>query len=382
MKHSILFLLSGVCLFFACQAPKEQASVVLFENGTGNYNCYRIPAIVKAPDGSLLAFAEGRLENCGDFGNVDILLRRSEDGGKNWSKMEVVADFGVLQAGNPAPVVDYFDPDYPQGRIFLFYNTGDVSEQDMRLGKGTREVHYISSIDQGKTWSKPTNITEEVHFNKTTTQGHLDWRTHASTPGHALQFKRGAYQGRIYIPANHSKGDPQDRFNEYRAYGFYSDDHGKTWSVSPDIDVPSSNEAIGTELPNGDLMLNIREQNGKTKQRLVALSSDGGASWKETYFDPSLITPVCQSSILLFEQKNQSLLIYSGPNSPDKREKMTLKFSLDGGKSWVKEKEVYAGGAAYSDLVQVDEEQVGLFYEKEFKQLVYQVFTPKAILSE
>jgi sialidase-1 len=296
--------------------------------------------------------------------------------------MEVVADFGVLQAGNPAPVVDYFDPDYPQGRIFLFYNTGDVSEQDMRLGKGTREVHYISSIDQGKTWSKPTNITEEVHFNKTTTQGHLDWRTHASTPGHALQFKRGAYQGRIYIPANHSKGDPQDRFNEYRAYGFYSDDHGKTWSVSPDIDVPSSNEAIGTELPNGDLMLNIREQNGKTKQRLVALSSDGGASWKETYFDPSLITPVCQSSILLFEQKNQSLLIYSGPNSPDKREKMTLKFSLDSGKSWVKEKEVYAGGAAYSDLVQVDEEQVGLFYEKEFKQLVYQVFTPKAILSE
>ncbi len=382
MKLSILFLLSGICLFFACQALKEQASVVLFENGTGNYNCYRIPAIVKAPDGSLLAFAEGRLENCGDFGNVDILLRRSEDGGKNWSKMEVVADFGVLQAGNPAPVVDYFDPDYPQGRIFLFYNTGDVSEQDMRLGKGTREVHYISSIDQGKTWSKPTNITEEVHFNKTTTQGHLDWRTHASTPGHALQFKRGAYQGRIYIPANHSKGDPQDRFNEYRAYGFYSDDHGKTWSVSPDIDVPSSNEAIGTELPNGDLMLNIREQNGKTKQRLVALSSDGGASWKETYFDPSLITPVCQSSILLFEQKNQSLLIYSGPNSPDKREKMTLKFSLDGGKSWVKEKEVYAGGAAYSDLVQVDEEQVGLFYEKEFKQLVYQVFTPKAILSE
>ena len=91
-------------------------------------------------------------------------------------------------------------------------------------------------------------------------------------------------------------------------------------------------------------MLNIREQNGKTKQRLVALSSDGGASWKETYFDPSLITPVCQSSILLFEQKSQSLLIYSGPNSPDKREKMTLKFSLDGGKSWVKEKEVYAGG--------------------------------------
>jgi sialidase-1 len=129
-------------------------------------------------------------------------------------------------------------------------------------------------------------------------------------------------------------------------------------------------------------MLNIREQNGKTKRRLVALSSDGGATWKETYFDSALITPVCQSSILLFEQKKQSILIYSGPNSTDKREKMTLKFSLDSGKNWVKEKEIHPGGAAYSDLVQVNKEQVGLFYEKDFKQLVYKVFTPKAILSE
>jgi sialidase-1 len=95
-----------------------------------------------------------------------------------------------------------------------------------------------------------------------------------------------------------------------------------------------------------------------------------------------LITPVCQSSILLFEQKKQSILIYSGPNSTDKREKMTLKFSLDSGKNWVKEKEIHPGGAAYSDLVQVNKEQVGLFYEKDFKQLVYKVFTPKAILSE
>lgn len=382
MTRTILYLTTAVCLMFACQSPAELPEIVLFENGTGDYSCYRIPAILKAPEGSLLAFAEGRTENCGDFGNVDILLRRSEDGGKSWSNTQVVVDFGTLQAGNPAPVVDYFDPEYPQGRIFLFYNTGNVSENDMRLGKGIRDVHYITSEDHGKTWSAPVNISEHVHFNATTSKGHLDWRTHANTPGHALQFKKGSYKGRIYIPANHSAGDPQEGFNEYRAYGFYSDDHGKTWSVSPDIDIPSSNEAIGTELPNGDLMLNIREQNGKTKRRLVALSSDGGATWKETYFDSALITPVCQSSILLFEQKKQSILIYSGPNSTDKREKMTLKFSLDSGKNWVKEKEIHPGGAAYSYLVQVNKEQVGLFYEKDFKQLVYKVFTPKAILSE
>jgi len=310
------------------------------------------------------------------------LIRKSTDGGLSWSTEKVLVDNGELQAGNPAPVVDYLDPNYPQGRIFLFYNTGSVGEQELRLGEGNREVHYITSTDNGTSWSSPTNITEQVHFNATNSKTNLDWRTHANTPGHAIQLKKGVYRGRLYIPANHSKGPPQEGYNDYRAYGYYSDDHGLTWKVSHDIPFPSSNEAIGVELTDGTLMLNIREQSGKTKLRIVALSSDGGATWDTLYFDPKLISPVCQSSILLFEEENTPLLIYSGPNSTDKREKMTLKISLDNGKNWKYEKEVYSGGAAYSDLVQIDNKRIGLFYEKEFEKLVFEIFTPKALLSE
>lgn len=350
---------------WSCSNPNASLETHLFRNGEGGYQCYRIPALIQTPQGVLFAFAEGRKTNCEDFGNVDILLKKSVDGGRHWSQMEVVADYGELQAGNPAPVVDLYDPRYPQGRIFLFYNTGDASEHEMRLGKGTREVWYISSVDQGQTWSSPKNITNQVHFNSTSSHEERDWRTHATTPGHAIQFKRAPYQGRIYVPANHSQGIPQEGFNEYRAYGFYSDNHGEDFKVSPDLNTPSSNEGIGAELPDGSLLLNVREQNGATKQRLVALSKSGGEFWDSETFDPELISPVCQSSIVLFEGSQDTLLLYSGPNSNSKREKMTVKGSLDFGKTWKYQKEIYPGTAAYSDLVQIDADHIGLFYERD-----------------
>lgn len=376
----IFILMPCVLIAFQQEVLAYWQKNIVWKNGTGNYACYRIPAIIKAPDGSLLAFAEGRVDNCADFGNVDILLKKSIDGGTSWSDGKVVVDYDNLQAGNPAPVVDYFDSRYPKGRIFLFYNIGNASENDLRHGRGERGVYFITSLDQGETWSTPVNITKQVHFNTSSQYPTKDWRTHANTPGHALQMKRGLNKGRIYIPANHSVGPPQEGFDEYRAYGYYSDDHGESWSVSPDVDIPSSNEAIGVELGNGDLMLNIREQNGRHKQRLIALSSNGGERWDAVYFDQSLISPVCQSSILLFEHKTGDVLVYSGPNSTSKREKMTLKFSLDSGKSWSKEKEVHSGGAAYSDLVQVNRESIGIFYEYEFNQLVFEIFSPPTII--
>ncbi len=364
-----LIFTSFLLAFLFTQYPnyKPFEEIILYENGTGDYACYRIPAVVKAPDGTLLSFIEGRKNNCSDYGNVDLLVRRSTDNGLHWSPPDLVVDYGDLQAGNPAPVVDYTDPKFPEGRIFLFYNTGNASEHDIRMGKGIREVWYKTSTDQGKNWSEGVNITSLVHFNKNSKFPTKDWRTHACTPGHAIQLTRGKHKGRLYIAANHSQGEPQEGFNEYRACGFYSDDHGKTWAVSPDVPIPSSNEAIGVELPNGNLMLNIREQNGKSKTRLIAISKDGGQSWSQTYFDPNLISPVCQSSILLFENNDSSFLVYSGPNSTSKREKMTLKFSFDMGASWTFEKEIFSGASAYSDLVQIDKKTLGLFFEKENK---------------
>ena len=205
-------------------------------------------------------------------------MKSSDDGGLNWSKQQILINNRSSQVGNPAPVVDLHDPLFPSGRIFLFFNTGTQSEQNIRNGNGERGVWFITSEDFGMNWSPPTEITQQVHFNKHTPNYEKDWRTHANTPGHGIQFNEGVFKGRIYVPANHSTGNPQSGFNEYNAYGYFSDDHGKSWQVSEDVPIASSNEAIGTVLPNGELMLNIRQQSGTTKRRLIARSNDGGQS--------------------------------------------------------------------------------------------------------
>ena len=192
----------------------QETKTAVFTSGTDNYKSFRIPAIIRAPNGDLLAFAEGRVHGSNDFGNIQIVEKRSSDNGKTWSTLQVVAANDTLQADNAAPVVDMTDPAYPKGRVFLFYNTGNVSESKLRKGLGVREVWYKTSVDNGRTWSAPVNITLQVHkpmqpqYNKAYNFSE-DWRSYANTPGHAIQFTHGRYKGRIYVAANHSAGEPK-----------------------------------------------------------------------------------------------------------------------------------------------------------------------------
>ena len=128
IKQIVLLIISLSVLGLSAQ--KERSTV--FKSNSEGYAIFRIPAIVSIPNGDLLAFCEGR-ENIDDFGNVDIVMKRSSDRGKTWSKLKVLVDYGQLQAGNSAPVVDLLDPEYPQGRVFLFYNTGNNHEYDVRI---------------------------------------------------------------------------------------------------------------------------------------------------------------------------------------------------------------------------------------------------------
>jgi sialidase-1 len=364
--------------------------ITVFKSGTDGHKSYRIPAIISLPNGDLLAFAEGRVNNSADFGDINLVMKRSQDKGKTWSPMETLVDQDRLQAGNPAPVVDLCDPDYPNGVVYLFYNTGNNHESEVRKGNGVREVLYIKSYDFGKTWDPPVNITLQTHkpFQPTYDPNYKfkeGWRTYANTPGHAFQFLQGLYKGRIYIAANHSANGPKERYTDHYAHGFYTDDHGKTFKISDNIKIPGSNEAIATELSNNRMMMSVRNQKGDIRRRILAYSSDGGASWDTAYFDQQLPDPVCQGTLLtLGYKKGKAIVAHCNAADEKLRDNLTLRISEDEGKTWktniVIDKSAVSGKrdwTAYSDLVKVGK-KIGVLYERDgYAEIVFKVVSWK-----
>lgn len=382
-----LFLTLSILLSSTMIQAQEKT---VFKSGEDGYKSYRIPAIVKDKSNNLIAFSEGRVEHAGDYGNVDIVYKISSDNGKTWGPLQIAVDQDKLQAGNPAPVVDLLDPQYPKGKIFLFYNTGNNHEGDVRKGNGIRECWYITSTDGGKTWDAPTNITTSVHrpnqsaFNPNYTFKE-DWRTYANTPGHALQFDSGKYKGRIYIPANHSEGDPKPAGKDYFAHSYYSDDHGKTFKIGNTISFEGGNETMAAQISETGLYMNTRNQQGNVRNRIVSYSNDGGATWDTTFYDKNLPDPVNQGSTLSWKKGKNYILAVCNAASQKDRDNLTLRISKDQGKTWYFNhvvakapagyKESYA---AYSDIVLINNKKIGVLYEKDnYETIVFDTVSIK-----
>jgi sialidase-1 len=378
MKKIIIWftLLTGVTVVQA-----QQKEVPVFVSGTEGYKAFRIPAMIRLPDGELLAFCEGRVNGMNDFGDIDMVMKRSADQGKTWSPLQVIAESGTLQLSNPGPVVDLIDPAYPRGRIFFFYNTGTTGESDIIKGKGIKRCFYKTSADGGRTWDTPIDITGQIHRLKQPAVDPAfnfadDWRYYANTPGHVMQFQTGTFKGRIFVAANHTAGPAVAHAAHYVAHGYYTDDHGKTFTLGNSISIPGSNESMAVELSGSKLMMNSRNQNRQdTHVRVVSVSSDGGATWDTTYRDPQLPDAVCQGSILnIGRAGKKNILAFCNAADSLERDNLTLRISFDDGQTWKKSYVIYKGDgkkkagyayAAYSDIVQLGRKRIGVLYEKD-----------------
>jgi len=324
-------------------------------NGSNGYAFYRIPAIIKTPDGGLLAFMEGRVTSSADYGNVKILAQKSMDNGKNWAASTLVAQNGNIQADNSSPVVDYTDPLYPNGRIFLFYCTGNNTEANVIQLNGVREIFYVTSTDNGKTWAAPVNITLQVShpYQPSFNPAYVDplkWSAYATGPGHALQVTQGSFAGRLVVPFNHGIYTTQTNYGA----AFYTDDHGKTFHISPDVTL-QSDETTAAELPGGGIILNSRDQYLGGNTRIISTDVtgklDNTTQWNSA-FNTGLPEPVCEGSMLTYTTPaGKQVLLFANPTDTYARDYIGVRQSFDGGKTWTKAYIVDPGPSGYSDIV-------------------------------
>ena len=379
------YILTAILLLsnlFHSQLTAQEVTV--FESGNEGYASFRIPAIVEMGKGQLIAFAEGRVDHAGDFGNVDLVYKVSKDKGRTWGTLQIAVDHAHLQAGNPAPVMDRLDKRFPKGRLFLFYNTGNNHEGEVRKGNGWREVWYIASTDEGKTWSDPVNITTQVHrplqpLHQTDFNFKEDWRTYANTPGHGFQWVSGPYKGRIYIAANHNSGDPKADNTDWNAHAYFSDDHGKTFHLSQPVPYPGTNESSAAQVGPTSVYMSSRNQTYTPKQRIVSRSNDGGSHWLSSVADPQLPDPINQGSVISWKKGKNFYLAHINASNVSERDNLTLRLSKDQGKTWsteivlAKAPEDYKGSyAAYSDMVYLGSNNMGIVYEKDnYKKIVF-----------
>ncbi|MET7886737.1 sialidase family protein [Streptomyces avermitilis] len=362
-------LTTAALLALPTPAVAEQASdtgefeqQVLFKASQDpGYACFRIPAVVQTTDGTLLAFAEGRVVNCGDAADIDIVLKRSTDGGRTWGPLQVVNEGGGDTHGNPAPVVDR-----ETGRIVLAetYNTGRTDGAGCAI-PCDRTPHLQYSDDDGLTWSRPRDLSDEVLP--------PEWNSwYATGPVHGIQLTRGRHAGRLVLGVNTETWDG-NRVSANHAALITSDDGGDHWRIGATDSWPIAadgtfrqkpSEMTPAERPDGSILVSGREQDGTDLgHRTQAVSRDGGSSFTSSFRDlPDLYTPQVQGSSLRLGDR----LLLACPGDPDRRRTMMIRSSYDGGRTWDSVDRgtvVTTDWSGYSDLVRVDRDTVGLMYE-------------------
>lgn len=348
--------------------------------GDDNAAAYRIPGIATSNKGSLLAVYDIRYNSSVDLQEyVDIGLSRSTDGGQTWDDMRTVMAFGEYGGlpkaqngvGDPAILVDK-----KTGTIWVIaawtHGMGNGrawfnSQQGMDLEQ-TAQLVLSKSDDDGKTWSAPINITSQVKD--------PSWHFLLQGPGNGITMEDGTLVFAIqYIGA--------DRIPN--AGIMYSKDHGKTWKIHNHART-NTTEAQVAEVAPGVLMLNMRDNRGGS--RAVYTTTDLGKTWKEHESSrTALQEPICMASLIKVKAEDnvlgKDLLLFSNPNTTTSRNNITIKASLDGGKTWLESDQLLLDegyGWGYSCLTMIDKGTVGIIYEGSTAHLTFQAIKLKDII--
>ena len=338
------------CFFlasFAEAAPLFEQSDVFVSRQDG-YFAYRIPAIETAPDGSLLAFAEGRKYHLNDPGfekqDIDLVMKRSTKNGRSWSAMKVIEDPGERwSAANPCTLVDR-----DARRIWLFYLRGKPERNTYSARPGTDDIQIFAraSNDNGETWSEPidlTRVTRDMDDPK--------WRTSVVGPGGGIQTR----DGRLVIPIW--------KYAPWSVFTVVSEDHGKTWrrgNLVPDV---VGDECQLVELADGQWLFDIRQQRGAHRWRVTSL--DGGKTWSNPRAGETVSPVACAMERFTLKEKgdDRDRLVWTGPKGPE-RSNLVARVSYDEGATFTNERPISAGPAAYSDLTILRDKTVGVIWER------------------
>lgn len=322
---------------------------VIFAPGDAGSKFYRIPAIVTAMNGDLVATIDARKKSRADLQHVrdiDIAIRRSSDNGDTWSEIEFLTNFPDGQVGSdPSLIVDKIT-----GKIFCFYNYLD---HDLPINKNrpsrvaVNYRYYVqSSDDHGKTWSKPKDIREDI-----LPKGVKDRAFVFVTSGRGMQTQSGTL---IHTLCHVGKG----------GYLFGSKDHGKSWKALKTKRFSPANENKFVELNDGTWMINAR--NNRSKYRYVHISNNKGKTWKG-YIDKNLPDPGCNGEPMVYTLKRdgykKNRLLFVNSHSQKGRKNLVLSLSYDDGKTWKYKKCIEKGASGYACLTICKNGDIGIFFE-------------------
>lgn len=348
-------------------AKDPVCETTLWSPGTGGYAAYRIPALIRT-GGTLVAFAEARRNSPSDSGDIEVVERRSTDGGCTWTPQQTVADNGTSVIGNQVPLVT------AAGGLALITNgqSGSVTQDEIQAGAVSaadgRRVYIQASADAGVTWSARREITSQVKL--------PGWRWFATGPGHGVTVERGGALGRFVVAADHT-GETRDQRG---IEAMISDDSGRTWRIgavddhsAPD-DPVRPDETSAAELLDGRLYFSSRNVDGSLQTPPLGRGytyslSDGSTFSAPSRPMPGLVAPEAEGSVLqdpgLPAGVSCHPLLYSGPEDPAIRQHLVIRRSDDGGITWYDIAEIIApdGPAAYSDIVKVNRTTLGIAYE-------------------